>query len=69
MSARAAIRWRITGWLAPALQRWHGLEPRQQRLFAGGVALLVVALLFAYLWLPAVRERERLTARLPQLSA
>lgn len=69
MSALAPIRGRLAVALAPALQRWHRLEPRQQRIFGGGALLLMVALLFAYVWLPAVRERERLSARLPQLGA
>ena len=69
MNAAASMRNRLARTLAPVLQRWHKLEARQQKIFAGGAALLVMALLFAYLWLPAVRERERLMARLPQLSA
>jgi type II secretory pathway component PulM len=69
MSARAAMGSRITRSLAPLRQRWHRLEARQQQWAAGGAVLLVTTLLFAYLWLPAVRERERLVAKLPQLHA
>jgi type II secretory pathway component PulM len=53
----------------PVMQHWHRLPPRQQRLATAGGTLLVIALLFAYVWLPAVRERDRLEARLPQLRA
>ena len=69
MSALAALRRRLNLAMAPALQRWHRLESRQQRLLGAGGLLLAVALLFAYLWLPAVRERDHLVARLPQLRA
>jgi len=64
-----ALQNRVTQSLAPLLQRWHRLELRQQRIFGGGAAVLAFALLLAYVWLPAVRERERLLARLPQLGA
>ena len=69
MKALAALRDGLTGALAPLLQRWRRLDLRQQRTLGAGALLLVVAVLFAYLWLPAVRERERLAARLPQLRA
>ena len=69
MSALASMRDRVTASFAPVRQRWHRLETRQQRIFGSGAVLLVAALLLAYVWLPAVRERERLIARLPQLSA
>ncbi|MEP7157068.1 MAG: type II secretion system protein GspM [Betaproteobacteria bacterium] len=55
--------------IAPLRQRWQRLEARQQRIFGGGAALLLLALLFAYVWLPAMRDRDRLIARLPQLRA
>jgi len=69
MSARATMRDRLALSLAPVRQRWHQLETRQQQFFGGGALLLVAALLFAYLWLPAVRERERLLAGMPQRHA
>lgn len=69
MNLPSLIRIRLAQSLAPALQRWHRLEQRHQRVIGIGALLLMVAILFAYVWLPAVRERDRLTARLPQLSA
>ncbi|MEO8102929.1 MAG: type II secretion system protein GspM [Betaproteobacteria bacterium] len=73
MSARAAWRDRLGTSLAPALlpvtQRWHRLDRRRQRFALAAGTLLVAALVFAYVWLPAARERDRLTARLPQLAA
>lgn len=68
MKAQASLRTRLATSAAPLLQRWHRLDTRQQRLFGGLAAILVLALLLAYVWLPAVRERDRLTARLPQLN-
>ena len=67
MNTLVSIRSRLTGSLTPVLQRWHRLDIRQQRIFGGATLLLAVALLFAYVWLPAVRERDRLITRLPQL--
>ena len=67
MNTLVSIGGRLTGSLIPVLQRWHRLDTRQQRIFGGATLLLAVALLFAYVWLPAVRERDRLIARLPQL--
>ncbi len=69
MNTRSAMRDRLVTSTAPLLRRWHRMDARQQRLFGGLGALLVLAVLLAYVWLPAVRERDRLTARLPQLSA
>ncbi len=68
MSAQASMRNRVAASLSPVLQRWHRLETRQQRIYGALGALLVFALLYAYVWLPAARERERLATRLPQLS-
>lgn len=64
-----SMRDQIATTLAPALQRWHKLEPRQQRLLGSLTGVVCVALVLAYVWLPAIRERERLIARLPQLRA
>lgn len=55
--------------LAPVLQRWRRLDVRRQRMLASATVALIAACLFAFLWLPAVRERDRLIARLPQLNA
>ncbi len=69
MSIAITARERLEKAFAPARQRWHRLDARQQRVIAGGLLVLVAALVFATVWLPAVRERERLTTRLPQLRA
>ena len=55
--------------LAPVMQRWRRLDVRQQRIFTWATVAIIAACLFAFLWLPAVRERDRLIARLPQLNA
>jgi hypothetical protein len=55
--------------LSPLTRRWRQLDARSQTIASVGALLLIVAILYAYVWLPAARERERLTARLPQLSA
>lgn len=54
---------------SPVLRRWRRLELRQQTMLAGATVAITAACLFAFLWLPAVRERDRLIARLPQLTA
>lgn len=69
MIALASLRRRLALSLVPALQRWHRLETRQQRILGSVAVLVAVALLLAYGWLPAMRERDRLIARLPQLNA
>lgn len=69
MSIATATRGQITTAMAPLRQRWHRLETRQQRLLGAGTLLLIFSLLFAFVWLPAVRERDRLLVRLPQLNA
>lgn len=56
-----------SGWSARLQQRWHALLPRQQRIFGGSALVLAFGLLLAYVWMPAVRERDRLLVRLPQL--
>ena len=50
-------------------QRWHGLERRQRQIIVGGAGVAIIALLFAYVWLPLERERTQLATRLPQLHA
>ncbi len=77
MSGRAELRGkfarsfvhRLTQQIAPLRQRWHRLDARQQRIISIGAALLLLILLWALVWLPAQRERDRLMARLPQLTA
>ena len=60
---------RIAFAFRPLQIRWQGLEARPRRLIVFGSALLVVGLILAFIWLPAVRTRDALTARLPQLQS
>ena len=46
---------------------WTDRTPRERWVLGGGLALLVVAFIYAYLWLPMARERERLMFELPKL--
>lgn len=46
---------------------WRQLAPRERRLIAWGGAGLLIALGYAYLWLPMAKEREKLRETLPQL--
>ncbi len=55
--------------LAPARARWQTLDVRVQRFAKIGIALLVPAMLWAYLWLPASRGRAQLAERIPQMQA
>lgn len=54
---------------AAVLARWSALNPRQQRLAAGGGVLLAIALFSALVWLPLHRAQSRLIERLPTLQA
>ena len=53
--------------LDPPRARWNSLEPRPRGLVLIGAILLVVGFVIAFIWLPAARTRDALTARLPQL--
>ena len=53
----------------PLQIRWQGLEARPRQLILFGSALLVAGLILAFIWLPAVRTRDALTGRLPQLES
>ena len=59
----------IAAFVKPMLASWNALEPGPRRLLQIGAALLVAGFLVAFVWLPAVRARDALTARLPQLEA
>ena len=48
---------------------WSARSPRERRLIASGAGFLAVAFLYAYLWLPLARDRERLMSDLPRLRA
>ena len=50
-------------------QRWSVLSGRQRSVIAAGAAILIVALLFAYVWLPLQHSRSDNAARLPELRA
>lgn len=49
------------------IQFWRSRAPRERLVLGGGSALLVVALGYAYGWLPMQREAAQLRAALPQL--
>ena len=53
----------------PLQIRWQGLEARPRRLILSGSAFLVAGLILAFVWHPAVRMRDALTVRLPQLQS
>ncbi len=47
--------------------RWQSLSNDGQRLIQFSAALLVLAMVWAFLWLPATRQREALGLRIPVL--
>ena len=55
--------------VAPAQTRWNSLETGQRRLMIIGALLLAFGFLIAFVWLPAVRTRDSLSSRIPQLEA
>ena len=65
----AAFGRRLVDTLAPFTRRWRMLDRRMQNVVGSGALILIVACLYATVWLPAARERERLTVRLPHLTA
>lgn len=48
---------------------WHDRAPRERRIVAISATLVVIAIAYAYLWLPVAQERERLIAQVPRLRA
>jgi general secretion pathway protein M len=50
-------------------QRWSMLDRRQRSVIFAGSGILIVALLFAYVWLPLQNSRSDNAARLPELRA
>ncbi len=54
---------------APAQTRWNALETGQRRLLVIGALMLAFGFLMAFVWLPAARTRDSLSARIPQLEA
>lgn len=65
----ASVQDRVTHALtsSPAWTRWQGLSGEGQRIIKWSTALLALALIWAYVWLPASRGRAVLTARIPVL--
>lgn len=55
--------------MAGLRELWTARSPRERRVVAGGVAAVVVALLWAYGWSPLQEDRARLARDLPQLRA
>lgn len=52
----------------PWRARWQSLDTRVQRMVVVGAALLALAMLWAYVWLPAARGRAQLGERIPVMS-
>lgn len=48
-------------------QFWRERNTRERQLIGIGLPLLLLALLYAYLWLPVQKERARLQRTLPEL--
>ncbi len=46
---------------------WQNLLPRERWIMAGGGGVLLVALLYAYLWLPLHQQRQKLQEILPRM--
>ena len=53
----------------PWRARWQLLDTRLQRMVLVGGGALLLALLWAYIWLPASRGRAQLAERIPVMSA
>jgi len=49
------------------IQFWRSRAPRERLVLAGGPALLILAVLYAYVWLPMQREVAQLRLALPPL--
>lgn len=60
---------RFTHALMPVKARWNMLDARTRRVLGIGGSLLLAGLILAFVWLPNMRARETLAARLPQLDA
>ena len=71
MSSQRAMRHQATDRLRLALlplrSRWHLLDGRRRAQSAFLAMLVAIALIFAFVLLPALDTRKALTARLPQL--
>lgn len=49
--------------------RWQQLSQRERRMLMAGAPVLLIALLYAAIWLPYHRMRQSLDAQLPMLGA
>lgn len=71
MASLAAIFYQATNRAAFALKpvtaQWNALASGARRLVVIGAVLLGAGFVVAFVWLPAVRTRDALTVRLPQL--
>ena len=52
-----------------AFAMWRGLAPREKRMIAFGVAVLLAVLVYAFLWEPAAVGIKKLRADLPTMRA
>lgn len=55
--------------LLPLRRRWRELPASRQRLGATIAVIVAVVVGYAFVWLPVMREHDRLVQRLPQLQA
>lgn len=55
----------MKAWLA----FWKERSSRERRAIGGGLTVLLLAALYAYLWQPMNDQRQRMRARLPELRA
>ena len=66
-AAQALIALAATPTFNNIQSRWQSLSGDGQRLIQWTAALLLMALVWAYLWLPATSQREALVVRMPVL--
>ena len=52
---------------SPIWIRWQSLSSEGQRIIKWSAAVLALALIWAFIWLPASRGRAALTTRIPVL--
>ena len=67
--ASAGMRNALAVGFDPWRARWQLLDTRVQRMALIGGSALLLALLWAYIWLPASRGRAQLAERIPVMSA
>ena len=47
-------------------QTWQQLQPREQQILAGGLIVLVIFIIYAGIWAPAVKTIDRLQTGVPK---